>query len=91
MKFLYHKSKRNRPLMGHSWRAGRCLGHRYLIYGYTRQKVNNTNAFHNNRQNIIRKKKIKAAFINILRFECVKMNFKFSTAKKVKVSQFLSL
>ena len=26
MKFLYHKSKRNRPLMGHSWRAGRCLG-----------------------------------------------------------------
>ena len=62
-----------------------------LIYGYTRQKVNNTNAFHNNRQNVIRKKKIKAAFINILRFECVKMNFKFSTAKKVKVSQFLSL
>ena len=47
--------------------------HRYLIYGYTRPKVNNTNAFHNNRQNVKRTKNFNATLINILRFECVKM------------------
>ena len=49
------------------------FSHRYLIYGYTRPKVNNTNAFHNNRQNVKKNKNNNATFIEIIRFDSVKM------------------
>ena len=64
------------------------FSHRYLIYGYTRPKVNNTNAFHNNSRNVTRNKQLIQL---LLIFESLKMIIKFSTAKEVKVRQFLSL